>query len=288
MIGASSMSGAGSAERPRVLLADDHPAMLALTADALGGECTVVGRVGDGSQLLAEAERLRPDVIVLDITMPRLDGIEAARRLQRWQRTARLVFLTVHEDADYARAALDAGGLGYVVKARLASDLLLPSVKCSPVVPSSRRPCTLVKRDRLLSISQGNQHQQKTMKETPTPFRILSSVKLPTISNRAPAIRLLLGIVGIGSVLLFSSGTMAIPNAAASNPDERSGGQVNRKAPPEMAWIPGGVLMGTNDRKVFNDGLPSVQVEVFGWMSNVTNAEFAKFVEATGYDHSGA
>jgi DNA-binding NarL/FixJ family response regulator len=116
MIGASSMSGAGSAERPRVLLADDHPAMLALTADALGGECTVVGRVGDGSQLLAEAERLRPDVIVLDITMPRLDGIEAARLLRRWHPSARLVFLIVHEDADYARAALDAGGLGYVVK----------------------------------------------------------------------------------------------------------------------------------------------------------------------------
>ena len=56
--------------------------------------------------------------------MPRLDGSETARQLQRSQRPARLVFLTVHEDADYARAALDAGGLGYVVKTRLASDLL--------------------------------------------------------------------------------------------------------------------------------------------------------------------
>ena len=74
--------------------------------------------------LLAETERLHPDVIVLDITMPRLDGIEAARQLRSSQRPARLVFLAVHEDADYARAALDAGGLGYVVKTRLASDLL--------------------------------------------------------------------------------------------------------------------------------------------------------------------
>ena len=98
--------------------------MLALTAAALADECLVVGKVGDGLELLAEAERLHPDGIVLDITLPRLNGIEAARQLRRSHQSARLVFLTVHEDADYARAALDAGGLGYVVKARLASDLL--------------------------------------------------------------------------------------------------------------------------------------------------------------------
>ena len=62
--------------------------------------------------------------------MPRLDGIEAARQLRRSQRPSRLVFLTVHEDADYARAALDAGGLGYVVKTRLASDLL-PAIRAA-------------------------------------------------------------------------------------------------------------------------------------------------------------
>ena len=124
MVKAPLSCNAGPAEGPRVVLADDHPATLTLTADALAGEYLVVGSVGDGRELLAEAERLRPDVIVLDITMPRLDGSEAARQLQRPQRPARLVFLTVHEDADYARAALDAGGLGYVVKTRLASDLL--------------------------------------------------------------------------------------------------------------------------------------------------------------------
>lgn len=113
-----------------MLLADDHPAMLALTATALAEEYLVVGRVGDGHELLADAERLHPDVIVLDISMPRLDGIEAARQLRRSQRPARLVFLTVHEDADFARAALDAGGLGYVVKARLASDLL-PAIRAA-------------------------------------------------------------------------------------------------------------------------------------------------------------
>jgi DNA-binding NarL/FixJ family response regulator len=119
-----------SSVRSRVLLADDHPAMLALTAAALAGEYLVVGSVGDGHSLLSEAERLHPDVIVLDITMPRLDGIQAAAQLLRLPHPARLVFLTVHEDPDFARAALDAGALGYVLKARLASDLL-PAVRAA-------------------------------------------------------------------------------------------------------------------------------------------------------------
>ncbi len=90
----------------------------------------MVGSTGNGCELLAEAERLHPAVIVLDITMPRLDGIEASRQLRRSQRPARLVFLTVHEDADYARAALDMGALGYVVKTRLASDPL-PAIRAA-------------------------------------------------------------------------------------------------------------------------------------------------------------
>ena len=108
----------------RVLLADDHPAMLALASSALEGECHVVGAVADGVALLAAAARLDPDVIVLDFTMPQLDGLEAARQLSRTHPQARLVFLTIHEDADFARAAFAAGASGYVVKARLASDLL--------------------------------------------------------------------------------------------------------------------------------------------------------------------
>jgi len=104
--------------------------MLTLTASVLSDECLVVGKVTDGRALVAEAEQLHPDVIVLDITMPQLDGIEAARQLRCSQRPARLVFLTVHEDADFARAALDAGGLGYVVKTRLASDLL-PAIRAA-------------------------------------------------------------------------------------------------------------------------------------------------------------
>ena len=111
-----------------MLLADDYSPMLELTATALGSEYLVVGSVVDGLALLAEAERLQPDVIVLDISMPRLDGIEAARQLRSSRNPARLVFLTVHEDRDFARAALDAGGLGYVVKSRFTSDIL-PAIR---------------------------------------------------------------------------------------------------------------------------------------------------------------
>ena len=113
-----------TAHPARVLLADDHKAILAMEAIALEHECRVVGAVTDGAAVLDAAARLNPDVIVLDITMPQLDGLEAARQLCRANSRAKLVFLTVQEDADFARAGFAAGALGYVVKSRLASDLL--------------------------------------------------------------------------------------------------------------------------------------------------------------------
>src|SRR5271165_2215282 len=107
------------------------------------------------------------------------------------------------------------------------------------------------------------------------------------ISKGAQLALLLCGLLGIASVLLVSSGTIAMPNANASNPDKPSGSRVNRKAPPAMAWIPGGAfLMGTNDKESFPNERPAHLVQVQGfWMDehDVTNAEFSKFVEATGY-----
>jgi len=98
---------------------------------------------------------------------------------------------------------------------------------------------------------------------------------------------LLCALLGIALLLLVSSGTLAIPNVSASNPDDQSWGQANRKAPPGMAWIAGGAfLMGTNDKESFPNERPAHLVQVQGfWMNvhDVTNAEFAKFVEATGY-----
>jgi DNA-binding NarL/FixJ family response regulator len=107
----------------RVLLADDQPPMLAHVARALGSTYDIVGTVGDGLSLLEAAARLDPDVIVSDVTMPGIDGFGAARSLKRAGCRSRLVFLTVHEDPEFAREALSLGGDAYVVKSRLVSDL---------------------------------------------------------------------------------------------------------------------------------------------------------------------
>jgi DNA-binding NarL/FixJ family response regulator len=114
--------------RPRILLADDHPDFLAVAVRLLEEEFEIVNGVGDGESLLREAARLRPDVVVLDISMPGHNGIEAAMRLKAAGDAAAIVFLTVHTDPDYVRAALATGALGYVVKNHLASDLF-PALK---------------------------------------------------------------------------------------------------------------------------------------------------------------
>jgi DNA-binding NarL/FixJ family response regulator len=108
---------------PRVLLADDHALVLGAFEKLLAGECEVVGQVSDGRKLVAEAERLRPDVIVLDISMPLLNGLEAGRQIKQSQRDVKLVFLTMNEDSDLAAEAFRAGASGYLLKRSAASEL---------------------------------------------------------------------------------------------------------------------------------------------------------------------
>ena len=117
-------STAGSSERPRVLLVDDNDAILARARAVLAPACVVVGTAKDGPSALRAAEALRPDVIVLDISMPHMTGFEVAAALRHSGSTAALVFLTVHADEDFVVAARAVGAIGYVVKPRLVSDLM--------------------------------------------------------------------------------------------------------------------------------------------------------------------
>jgi DNA-binding NarL/FixJ family response regulator len=107
-----------------VLLVDDNQAMLARTASMLAATCVIVGQVQDGVSALTAAAMLAPDVIVLDISMPGMSGLDVAAALRAAGSTAAIVFLTIHEDAELVEAAQAAGGIGYVVKGQLASDLL--------------------------------------------------------------------------------------------------------------------------------------------------------------------
>jgi DNA-binding NarL/FixJ family response regulator len=110
--------------RPRVLLADDHRLLREAFTQLLEPSCEVVGAVADGRALLAAADDLRPDVIVLDLAMPLLNGLEAARQLRRTMPETAIIVLTINEDPDLAAEAIRAGASGYVLKNSAAAELI--------------------------------------------------------------------------------------------------------------------------------------------------------------------
>jgi DNA-binding NarL/FixJ family response regulator len=109
----------------RILLADDHRILLELVRGLLEPTFDVVGCVEDGESLVEAAGELLPDVIVSDISMPKLDGLEAAYRLRESGSSSKIVFLTAHADPDFVQAALKTGALAYVTKLRIGTDLLV-------------------------------------------------------------------------------------------------------------------------------------------------------------------
>jgi len=110
--------------RARVLLADDHPMFLAGLRSFVESECEVVGEASDGKALVEAASRLKPEVIVLDISLPLLNGIDAARQIKKEQPETKILFLTMHANLAYLKEALVAGATGYVLKTSAREELL--------------------------------------------------------------------------------------------------------------------------------------------------------------------
>ncbi len=106
-----------------MLIADDNPEMLETVKRILQNDYQVVAALEDAHAVVAEVLRLKPDVVVLDISMPEMNGFEVVRLLRSELCRSKIVFLTVHEELDFIRAAFDAGASGYVFKARMNSDL---------------------------------------------------------------------------------------------------------------------------------------------------------------------
>jgi DNA-binding NarL/FixJ family response regulator len=110
--------------RPRVFLADDHPDFLKLEMAFLKPHFELIGTAADGASLVSAVLRLRPDVVVVDITMPKMSGIDAVRRLVQSGSTAKFVFLTIHSSEEYVEACLAQGARGFVTKSRMNSHLI--------------------------------------------------------------------------------------------------------------------------------------------------------------------
>ena len=110
--------------RVRILLADDHTLFCNLLRELLEPEYEVVGSVSDGQKLLKAAETLRPDVVLVDISMPSLNGLDAGRRLKEANPKIKLIYLTMNNNVEYAREALHAGASAFVLKNSQSSHLL--------------------------------------------------------------------------------------------------------------------------------------------------------------------
>jgi DNA-binding NarL/FixJ family response regulator len=110
--------------RPRVLLADDHTLVLDGFRKLLEDRCEVVGAAEDGRTLLRMAQELQPDIVTLDISMPQLNGVDAARKLKKMLPLTKLIFVTMHADPAYVNEAFKAGASGYLLKRSAGSELL--------------------------------------------------------------------------------------------------------------------------------------------------------------------
>ena len=141
--------------RARVLLADDHKLFSEGLQRILQRQFEVIGVIDNGRDLITAAERLRPDVIVADISMPSLNGIEATRRIRKTPHSPKIVILTMHEDPTYANAAFHAGASGYVVKRSASAEIIMA---IQEAVRGRNCVSPLIAGDLLNTLMQRNRH----------------------------------------------------------------------------------------------------------------------------------
>lgn len=108
----------------RLVLADDNPEVLETLTDMLQSDYIVAGALPDGTSVLQQVGELKPDVLILDISLPDMTGFDVVRQLKKRGSGAKVIFLTVHENIDFVRAAFELDASGYVFKSRISSDLV--------------------------------------------------------------------------------------------------------------------------------------------------------------------
>jgi len=160
--------------KPRVLLADDHTIVAEGLRSLLEDEFEFVGAVSDGRALLDAAQKLKPDVIVADISMPLLNGLDAARQLKREGVTAKIVFLTMHAEAQLAAEAFRAGASGYLLKSSAGEELI---AAIHEVIKGHAYVTPLITKD-VLSFLMGaaRQPDQPAVKLTPRQREVLQLI----------------------------------------------------------------------------------------------------------------
>lgn len=149
--------------KPRVLLADDHSLVLEGFRRILDDHCDLVGMVEDGRALLEAAQRVQPDIVILDVSMPLLNGIDAATQLKKSHPSIKVIFVTMHADADYVRSAFEAGASGYLLK-RSAVDELEQAIRAVWAGHTYITP--LIAKDLLdvlMTIGPGQPQQKRTL-----------------------------------------------------------------------------------------------------------------------------
>lgn len=149
--------------KPRVLLADDHSLVLEGFRRILDDQCDLVGMVEDGRALLEAAQLVQPDIVILDVSMPLLNGIDAATQLKKSHPSIKVIFVTMHADADYVRSAFEAGASGYLLK-RSAVDELEQAIRAvwaghTYITPLIAKGLL----DVLMTIGPGQSQQKKTL-----------------------------------------------------------------------------------------------------------------------------